>query len=187
MTDSTTAPEITPDLTMAEILTRVPAAQRALFQRYHVGGCSSCGFEPTDTLAAVCKERNLLDVNEVVDTILRAHEVDQKLLLAPGEAAQQLESGALRLLDVRSADEWDAVHVEGSERLDFNASSQYMELPKATPLVFLCKTGEDARCSSKDVASYFIGHGFTNVRAVAGGLDAWREQVDPSLADYALE
>ena len=50
----------------AEILDRIPSAQRALFQRYHVGGCSSCAFQPTDTLAQVCKDHNILDVNEVV-------------------------------------------------------------------------------------------------------------------------
>ena len=46
MTQST----ITPDMKMEEILQLFPSAQRALFQRYHVGGCSSCAFQPTDTL-----------------------------------------------------------------------------------------------------------------------------------------
>ncbi len=32
---------ITPDMTMEAILASFPSAQRALFQRYHVGGCSS--------------------------------------------------------------------------------------------------------------------------------------------------
>ena len=187
MTEQATAPEITSDLTMAQILDRVPGAQRALFQRYHVGGCSSCGFQPTDTLAEVCKERNLLDVNEVIDTILRAHEVDQKMTVSPEQAAEALAKGEIKLLDVRAPAEWEVVSVPGSVPLDFNDASQYMELPKETALVFLCKTGEDAGRSSKDVASYFIGHGFSQVRVVAGGLDGWRAKVDPSLPDYALE
>ena len=41
---------ITPDLTMEDVLRLAPAAQRALFQRYHIGGCSHCAFQPTDTL-----------------------------------------------------------------------------------------------------------------------------------------
>ena len=76
---TTTAPRITPDMTMEQILEVAPAAQRALFQRYHVGGCSSCGFQPTDTLAQVCKERNILDINEVIDTIQRAQDLDTKV------------------------------------------------------------------------------------------------------------
>ena len=34
------------------------------------------------------------------------------------------------------------------------------------------------------VAAYFLGHGFQSVYSLRGGLDAWREQVDPSLPDY---
>ena len=44
------ADHITKDLTMQEILAVFPGAQRAMFSRYHVGGCSSCGFQPTETL-----------------------------------------------------------------------------------------------------------------------------------------
>lgn len=183
MTETSTAPEISPEMTMERVLALVPAAQRALFQRYHVGGCSKCGFELTDTLAKVCADHNLLDVQDVIRTIQRAHEVDQRMVLTPEAAAAELAAGSLRLIDVRSREEWDVVHVEGGELLDYGESQSYMDLPKDTRLAFLCKTGDRA----KDVASYFIGHGFTNVFAVAGGLDGWRENVDPSLIDYELE
>ena len=36
---------------MAELLEAYPGAQRALFRNYHIGGCSSCGFRPDETLA----------------------------------------------------------------------------------------------------------------------------------------
>ena len=184
---STTSPSITADMTMAEILRRAPAAQRALFQRYHVGGCSSCGFEPSDTLADVCRSRNLLDVNEVIGTILLAHEVDQRMLLEPAEAKRLLDQRQVRIIDVRSPEEWAAARVQGTEPLDYANAASYMELPKDTPLVFLCRTGEDAGRSSKDVASYFIGHGFSKVHAVRGGLNAWRAELDPTIPDYDIE
>ena len=38
---------ITPQSSMGEVLEEFPGAQRALFRRYHIGGCSSCGFEAT--------------------------------------------------------------------------------------------------------------------------------------------
>ena len=44
---------ISADTQMQEIESSLPGARRALFQRYHVGGCSSCGFQPTDTLKQV--------------------------------------------------------------------------------------------------------------------------------------
>ena len=53
---------------MEQVLNVYPSAQRALFQRYHVGGCSSCGFQPNDTLEAVCVSHGL-DVGEVVEFI----------------------------------------------------------------------------------------------------------------------
>ncbi len=39
---------VTPEMTMEAILEVAPAAQRALFQRYHVGGCNACGFQPEE-------------------------------------------------------------------------------------------------------------------------------------------
>jgi rhodanese-related sulfurtransferase len=39
---------------------------------------------------------------------------------------------------------------------------------------------------SMDAAAYFLGHGFTNVRALQGGIDAWSE-VDPRIRKYRLE
>ncbi|GIT04618.1 MAG: hypothetical protein CM1200mP29_00290 [Verrucomicrobiota bacterium] len=48
---------ITGDSPMQAVLQVFPGAQRALFRKYHIGGCSSCGFQPEETLARVC-ERN---------------------------------------------------------------------------------------------------------------------------------
>ena len=38
-----------------------PGAQRALFRKYHIGGCSSCGFSPNETLAGVCARNENVD------------------------------------------------------------------------------------------------------------------------------
>ena len=57
---------ISADTQMQAIESSLPGARRALFQKYHVGGCSSCGFQPTDTLKQVCENHNLLDVDEVI-------------------------------------------------------------------------------------------------------------------------
>lgn len=173
--------EIQPEMTMQEILTKAPSAQRALFQRYHVGGCSSCGFQPTDTLAQVCKDHNILDINDVIHTIVRSHEVDQKMQVEPYEVRGWVDAGEeFSFLDVRTPEEWQLARIEGAELLDYNDSQKYMELPKERKLVFFCKSG----ARSLDVASYFIGHGFTKVFSMRGGLDAWRGVVDPSIPNY---
>ena len=72
------------DTQMQEIESSLPGARRALFQRYHVGGCSSCGFQPTDTLKQVCENHNLLDV---VD---RCRLVVRDLVVGPDESGEGL-------------------------------------------------------------------------------------------------
>jgi rhodanese-related sulfurtransferase len=163
---------IRPDMTMAQILERIPSAQRALFQRYHVGGCSSCGFQPTDTLAKVCKDHNILDVNEVVSHLERAGEVDAKMAVQPSEVRSWLrERRAFRFIDVRHPSEIRTAPLPEAEALDYSNSDQYMQLPKDTTIVFACQTG----VRSLDVAAYFLGHGFSAVRSLAGGVAAWKQ------------
>ena len=38
-----------------------------------------------------------------------------------------------------------------------------------------------------DAAAYFAGHGFTNVKTLRGGIDAWSREIDPSVPRYELE
>ena len=54
---------IDPDVTMRDLLAEFPGAQRALFRKYHIGGCSHCGFSPEETLAQVCARNENLDVD----------------------------------------------------------------------------------------------------------------------------
>jgi rhodanese-related sulfurtransferase len=169
---------ITPDMTMEAILAEIPSAQRALFQRYHVGGCSSCGFQPTDTLARVCKDHNILDVNEVIQYLGNAHELDQKMQVEPLEVKRWVDAGEdFTFLDVRTPEEREAAPLGLAEPLDFQSSERYMSLPKDRKMVFTCASG----MRSLDVAAYFKGHGFTNVHSLRGGIDAWRAQVDPRI------
>ena len=65
---STTA-VIEPGITMGELVSHFPGAQRALFRAYHIGGCSSCGFKPDETLSEVCARNDNLPVGEVIETL----------------------------------------------------------------------------------------------------------------------
>jgi rhodanese-related sulfurtransferase len=160
-------------MTMESILQVAPAAQRALFQRYHVGGCSACGFQPTDTLAQVCKDHNILDVKEVIRTIQLAQEMDSNMQVDPAALREWLESGSeLSLIDVRMPDDLGKGSIPGAEPLDYADSGKYMSLPKDRRIVFACQDGQ----RSLDVAAYFRGHGFTEVRSLRGGIDAWTLQ-----------
>jgi len=170
----TTAPTtIRPEMTMEQILAVAPAAHRALFQRYHVGGCNACGYQPSDTLARVCKDHNLLDVPEVIRTILAAQEIEaQRQVDAATVRAWLAGREPFRFIDVRQPEEVSAAPLADAEPLDYDDSGKYMTLPKETRLVFVCADGE----RSLDVAAYFAGHGFQSAFALRGGVPSWRAQ-----------
>src|SRR5437773_10996666 len=101
---------ISPQSTMREVLEVFPGAQRALFRRFHIGGCSSCGFQPTETLEGLA-ERNGTDVDEMLAHIQTIHEQDEKFFVSPIEVKK---NPSLRLLDIRTREEHEAVAIPGS-------------------------------------------------------------------------
>ncbi len=165
---------------MERVLNVYPSAQRALFQRYHVGGCSSCGFQPSDSLEAVCVSHGL-EVAEVTEFIKTSHEIEGELEITPQVVAEQLKGGEIKLLDVRSPEEYEITNIPGSTLVDGNLAQEIVESwPKDTAIVTLCHHG----IRSLDAAAYIKGHGFQNVKSMKGGIDAWSIQVDPSVARY---
>src|ERR1700690_779219 len=97
---------------MSAVLENFPGAQRALFRRYHIGGCSSCGFSPDETLAQVCARNGSLDVAEVLAHIQSSHEQDAKVLISPKELAGLLQSHpSVKLVDVLSREAFEPVNI----------------------------------------------------------------------------
>lgn len=174
---------IDPNTTMRDLLAAYPGAQRALFRKYHIGGCSSCGFKPDETLAEVCSRNENLSVSEVVEHIQSSHEADLKYLLAPREAADLVRQGKARLLDVRTREEYDAVHIDGATFFTQELMHQLPGWDRDQLLIFLDHKGT----RTLDAVAYFVGHGVENVRSLRGGIDAWSCEVDPSLPRYELE
>jgi rhodanese-related sulfurtransferase len=175
---------INPHSPMRDVLEMFPGAQRALFRRYHIGGCSSCGFSPEETLAQVCERNGGLNVDEVLAHIQSSHEQDAKVLISPHELAEMLKQDqSLRLVDVRSREEFEAVHIEGSMLLSQDAMRQIMSDGSNTkPLVVVDHQGKNGL----DAAAYFMGHGLQNVRCLRGGIDAWAQEVDKGMRRYKL-
>lgn len=179
-----TTEAITPQSTMRDVLELYPGAQRALFRRYHIGGCSSCGFQPEETLEQVCRRNNNLNVGEVLDHIKTSHEADEKVFIAPKDLAEWLQQEkSIRLVDVRSREEFEAVHIEGSMLLSQDVMRQIMSDGSNTcPLVVIDHQGRQAL----DAAAYFMGHGLQNVRCLRGGIDAWAQEVDTKMRRYRV-
>jgi len=169
---------------MRAVLAAFPGAQRALFRRYHIGGCSSCGFSPEETLAQVCGRNGNLDVAEVLAHIASSHEQDAKVLISPSELAElRQKDPAVKLVDVRSREEFEAVHIAGSILLSQAVMQQIMASGSNTsPIVVIDHAGKNGL----DAAAYFMGHGLQNVRCLRGGIDAWAQEVETTLRRYKL-
>ena len=80
---------ITGESLMQEVLQVYPGAQRALFRKYHIGGCSSCGFRPDETLAGVCGRNGELPVADVLEQIKQSHAEDAFVLMEPTNLAKR--------------------------------------------------------------------------------------------------
>jgi hypothetical protein len=110
-----TAAKITKQSTMQEILEVYPSAQRALFGRYHIGGCNSCGYEPEDILEKVAHSHNINDLDEVIAFIEQAEQTDRQIQISPGDVAAALQSNIPpRLIDVRTSKEWELARIQGA-------------------------------------------------------------------------
>ena len=90
----------------------------------------------------------------------------------------------IRLLDLRTREEWEAVHLDGAEFVTQDLIQRLMGKDGQDGLlVFYDHSG----ASSIDAAAYFAGHGFANAKFMRGGIDAWAREVDASVPRYTLE
>ena len=181
---SSNAATITAHSSMREVLEAYPGAQRALFRRYHIGGCSSCAFQPTETVQQLCERNGGLDPKEVLDHIRTSHDQDTKILISPADLKQWVaKDKTVRLVDVRSREEFDAVHVAGSVLLSQPTMREILaDGTNTRPLVLIDHQGAQAL----DAAAYFLGHGLKEVRCLQGGIDAWAREVEPAMPRYKL-
>ncbi|WP_313320503.1 Grx4 family monothiol glutaredoxin [Stenotrophomonas sp.] len=96
-------------------------------------------------------------------------------------ADDQLRAGAITLVDVRPADERAIASINGTyETFDAGNRERLEALPKDTALAFLCHRGG----RSAQAAEQFRALGFSNVFNITGGIEAWADEVDNSVAKY---
>ena len=176
---------IDPNTTMRELLEQFPGAQRAMFRKYHIGGCSSCGFSPDETLTGVCARNENIDVEEAIDHIIASDAADRAMQIEPDELAERIAAGdKINLLDVRTREEFDAVKVQGAQLFTQELMQEILSTWSRDELTVVY---DHQGNRSMDAAAYFQGHGFTNVKSLRGGIDAFAAEADTSLARYHLE
>ncbi len=180
-------PELHPDMPMSEVLALLPGARRALFAKYHLGGCASCAFQPEETLAQLCRRHDNLPVEEMIAHLRASHENDLALQIQPGELFARLSdpvTGPPRLVDLRTREEYEAVALPGARLFSQDLQREaFGTWDKDALVVLYDHTGPRAL----DAAAWFAGHGFTRVKALTGGIDRYAAEADPSLTRYEME
>lgn len=85
------------------------------------------------------------------------------------------------LLDVREGWEFGTCHIAGSTHMPMNSvPGRLGELDEDAPIICVCHHG----VRSMQVASYLERNGFGKVTNLSGGIDAWANQVDPTMPQY---
>lgn len=106
------------------------------------------------------------------------------LEITPRELAKQLENGQpIRLIDVRQVWENQLAKLPDSLFIPLNElPTRAAEIPPepATLIVIYCHHG----VRSMSAADYLYRLGHFNVRSLAGGIDAWSCEVDPTVQRY---
>jgi monothiol glutaredoxin len=101
--------------------------------------------------------------------------------IPPKELKALLDSGKIQhFYDVRTDKERGVAKIAGARHLDDAAMAAIEGLPKDTPLAFHCHHGG----RSRGAAEHFLKLGFKNVYNMAGGIEAWSRDVDPSVPRY---
>jgi monothiol glutaredoxin len=92
-----------------------------------------------------------------------------------------LDSGRVtHLYDVRTDKERGIAKIAGTTQLDDATMAAIDKLPRETPLAFHCHHGGRSRAA----AEHFLKAGFKTIYNHKGGIDAWSQEVDPSVKRY---
>ncbi len=92
-----------------------------------------------------------------------------------------IERGDVTVLDVRTTEELTLAALPGALHIPLHElPTRVGELNPDAVIAVLCHHG----VRSLTAARYLEQSGFSDVSSVAGGIDAWSLQVDPSIARY---
>ena len=139
--------------------------------------CPVCGPHPQIT--------QLIDYEEFCG--MPAHDQSQGSAgeewdIAPAELAKRLGRGEdIRLVDVREPVELQVSRITDAEVIPFGQFAARMgELRQDQEVVLFCRTGN----RSTRALQMLVQAGFTRVKNLRGGINAWAKEIDPAMKRY---
>ncbi len=139
--------------------------------------CPVCGDQPTI--------RELIDYDEfcgVTQAESGLRPLESQAIISATELKLRLDAGdRLRIIDVREPHEWNICHLEGAELIPMaGLPGQLDRLDSAEEIVVMCRSG----VRSAHAVRLLQEAGFRKAYNLKGGILAWSDEVDPSMAKY---
>ena len=138
--------------------------------------CPVCSEHPT--------QRGLIDYDQFCGVAPQPESgmIGDDFEMMVGELKQRLDEGQeITLLDVRTQQEYDIARIEGSTLIPLQELQDRLgELDPADTIVAHCHHG----MRSAKAVQFLRQMGFKRAINLAGGIDSWRQEVDPKVPRY---
>jgi rhodanese-related sulfurtransferase len=100
--------------------------------------------------------------------------------ITPGELKQRLDKGEdIVIVDVRETYEHESSNLGGKNIPLYSLLSRLDEIPHDKTVVFHCRSGSR---SASAIMELERRHNYLNLYNLKGGILAWANEVDPSIA-----
>jgi adenylyltransferase/sulfurtransferase len=137
--------------------------------------CPICGESPTI--------KELIDYEQFCGIMPAPENMTHPDEVTVHDMRQALENPALniKVVDVRETDEYEFANVKGTILLPLSEfTERFTELDPNQQYYLHCKAG----VRSLKALNFLRQHGFTHLKSVKGGINAWSDEIDPSLPRY---
>lgn len=169
---------------MKELNLQWPEAHSHLFKQYHIG-LPVNGYRQDETIGSVCKSHNKSEL-EILNFLNTEYFDKHIAVIKPEELDLKIQSGTtnLALLDIRESWERDISKIEGSIFITReNCESTIQSLNNEKEIVLI----DWKQDRSPSFLKWLRQRGFTNVKCLEGGIDAWTEKVNSHLNRYDID
>jgi sulfur-carrier protein adenylyltransferase/sulfurtransferase len=132
--------------------------------------CPVCGENPT-IFSPIDYEQFCGVQNEGAIPTMSTHELKRRM-----DAGEPF-----KLIDVREPFEYEIARIDGARLIPLGEITEHLdELERDQPIVVHCHSGQ----RSAQAVQLLQQSGFANVYNLEGGIDAWSDQIDPSVPKY---
>jgi len=144
-------------------------------------GCPLCGAAPTITRLAAADYAACATPPAAPVSMSDSADHPIEISVQQAKAIHDASPQTCLILDVREPFERDICAVAGSTHVPMRQiPEQLAALPRDQHILVLCHAGG----RSRRVTEFLRANGFTAVSNIAGGIDAWAEQIEPGMRRY---